>query len=109
MSKLFDTNNRVTVPYFYYNVEDITADILVNHRKMKVDFEKLKVDFGVKTIIVDKEYDYLTQIGLRPTIQVTGIHSGYVGEGFKNAIPATATIHLNFRLVKNQQVDDVIK
>jgi len=109
LSKLFDTNNRITVPYFYYNVEDITADILVNHRKMKVDFEKIKMDLGVKTVLVDKEYDYLTQIGLRPTIQVTGIQSGYVGEGFKNAIPSTATIHLNFRLVKNQQVDDVIK
>ncbi|MEI8092525.1 MAG: hypothetical protein WCG98_10670 [bacterium] len=43
----------------------------MKHRKIKVDLEKVKLDLGVKTILVDKEYDYLTQIGLRPTIQVT--------------------------------------
>ncbi len=109
LSKLFDDKNRITIPYFYYNVEEITADVLVKHRKIKVDLEKVKLDLGVKTILVDKEYDYLTQIGLRPTIQVTWIHSGHVGDGFKNAIPATATIHLNFRLVKNQHIEDVVK
>jgi len=109
LSKLFDLNNRVTVPYFYYNVEDIQTDVLVKNRRMKVDTEKMMLDFGFKTIFKDKEYDHRTQIGLMPTIQVTGIHSGHVGEWFKNAIPATAMIHLNFRLVKNQHIDDVMK
>lgn len=109
LSKLFDINNRVTVPYFYYNVEDIHTDILVKNRRMKVDTQKIMMDFGFKTIFKDKDYDHLTQLGLMPTIQITGIQSWHIGTGFKNAIPCTATIHLNFRLVKNQHIDDVIK
>ncbi|MBU0626372.1 hypothetical protein KKG31_06945 [Patescibacteria group bacterium] len=80
LSKLFDLNNRITIPYFYYNVEEIHTDVIVKNRRMKIDFEKIKTDFGFKTILQDKEYDYLTQTGLMPTIQVTGIHSGHTGE-----------------------------
>jgi len=109
LSKLFDLNNRVTVPYFYYNVEGMSTDVLVKNRRMKVDTEKMMLDFWFKTIFKDKEYDHWTQVGLMPTIQITGIHSGHIGEGFKNAIPCTATVHLNFRLVKNQHIDDVMK
>jgi hypothetical protein len=45
VSKLFDINNRVTIPYFYYNVDDINTDTLVKNRRMKIDFEKIKSDF----------------------------------------------------------------
>ncbi len=109
ISKLFDMNHRITVPYFYYNVEKIDTDILIRNKKMKINVEKIQTDFWVKALLTDKEFDYLTQVGLRPTIQITGIQGGYMGDGFKNAIPATSSIHLNFRLVKNQRVDDVIK
>lgn len=45
LSRLFDLNNRVTVPYFYYNVEDIHTDVLVKNRRMKVNTEKIMADF----------------------------------------------------------------
>gem|GEM_PF-1371429 len=45
LSRLFDLNNRVTVPYFYYNVEDIATDVLVKNRRMKADTQKMMADF----------------------------------------------------------------
>jgi len=71
LSKLFDLNNRITIPYFYYEVEDLHTDIIVKNRRMTIDLEKIKTDIGVKTIFKDKEYDYLTHLGFLPTIQIT--------------------------------------
>ncbi len=108
LSKLYDSNNRVTIPYFYYDVEDVPFDVLVKNKKMKMDSEKIMTDTGVKTIFKEKDIDILTQIWLKPTIQVTGIHGWYVGDGFKNAIPNVAHAHINFRLVKNQTPKKVL-
>lgn len=38
-----------------------------------------------------------------PAIEVSGIQAGYVGEGYRNSIPASATAKINVRLVKSQE------
>jgi len=102
LSKLYDINNKITIPYFYYDVEDVSFDVLVKNKKMKTDTQKLMTDTWIKTIFKDKDTDMLTQIGLKPTIQITWISGGHVGDGYKNAIPNIAHAHINFRIVKNQ-------
>ena len=42
--------------------------------------------------------DKWDRAGLRTSMEVTGVQSGYTGEGYKNAIPAKATVKINFRL-----------
>lgn len=108
LGKLYDINNKITIPYFYYDVEDVAFDVLVKNKKMKTDEKKLMSDFWLKTIFKDKDTDILTQIGLRPTIQVTWISGWYVGDGFKNAVPNVAHAHINFRIVKNQNARKTI-
>ncbi len=102
LAKLYDINNKITIPYFYYDVEDVAFDVLVKNKKMKTDTQKLMTDTGIKTIFKDKDIDMLTQIGLKPTIQITWISGGHIGDGYKNAIPNVAHAHINFRIVKNQ-------
>ncbi len=102
LSKLYDINNKITIPYFYYDVEDVPFDVLVKNKKMKTDTQKLMTDTWIKVIFKDKDTDMLTQIGLKPTIQITWISGGHVGDGYKNAIPNVAHAHINFRIVKNQ-------
>ncbi len=51
--------------------------------------------------------DFQVQTGLFPTIQVTGLKSGYTEEGYKNIIPAVAEARLNFRLVCSQKPEQV--
>ena len=43
-----------------------------------------------------------------PTAEVNGITAGYQGPGPKTIIPATATAKLSFRLVPNQQPDEIL-
>ncbi len=102
LSKLYDMNNKITIPYFYYDVEDVQTEVLVKNKRIKTDEKKLMADFGLKTLFKDRTTDLITQIGLKPTIQVTWISGGYRGEWFKNAVPNTAYAHINFRIVKNQ-------
>ncbi|MCX6823446.1 MAG: M20/M25/M40 family metallo-hydrolase [candidate division SR1 bacterium] len=108
ISQLYDMNHRITIPYFYYDVEDIESHIMVKHRKLHFDTEGFLQTTGVHSLVKDKEFDVYSQLGLRPTIQVTGIEGGHAGEGFMNAIPHMATAHINFRLVKNQSTQKVL-
>jgi acetylornithine deacetylase/succinyl-diaminopimelate desuccinylase-like protein len=50
-----------------------------------------------------------SQVGLRPTIQVTGISGGHTDTGFQNIIPHTATAHINIRFVQQQTVKKVLQ
>ena len=52
-------------------------------------------------------FSTLERIWVRPTAEVTGIQSGYAGEGMKTIVPATATLKVTFRLVPDQDPADV--
>jgi acetylornithine deacetylase/succinyl-diaminopimelate desuccinylase-like protein len=52
---------------------------------------------GIKAITAPQGYDPVTANGLLPTIQVSGINSGYTANGYKNIIPGAAIIKINFR------------
>jgi acetylornithine deacetylase/succinyl-diaminopimelate desuccinylase-like protein len=97
LANLYDENNQITIPQFYDDVEPIEKNL-----EIPFDQEEYEKITGAKTLKTEPEYNFHTQIGLRPTIQVTGIHTGYTGEGYRNSIPAKATAKINFRLVKNQ-------
>jgi len=107
LAKVYDINNKITIPYFYYDVEDVPFDVLVKHKKCKINEQQLS-DSWLRTLFKDKDVDMLTQIGLKPTIQITGISGGYMGEWYKNAIPNIASAHINFRIVKNQTAKKVL-
>jgi acetylornithine deacetylase/succinyl-diaminopimelate desuccinylase-like protein len=46
-------------------------------------------------------------IGVRPTAEVVGVHSGYGGPGIKTIVPATAGFKVAFRLVPDQRPEEV--
>jgi len=108
LSKLYDYNNHITIPYFYYDVEDIDPDVAVRNKRIKFDANKFMNDTWVKTILKDKEFDLFTQIWLRPRAQIISIDGWYRGEWFKGAIPGSASAVLDFRLVKNQDPQKII-
>lgn len=109
IAKLYDSQNRITLPYFYYDVDEIPVEVSLKHKKLGFDQEAFQATTWVKTIVKEKEYDVFSQVGLRPTIQVTGISGGHTGDGFQNAIPHTATAHINFRFVQQQTVKKVLQ
>lgn len=71
---------------------------------------------GVKKLWGEKGYSAIERIGLRPTLEINGINSGFSGPGAKTVIPSSATAKISMRLVPDQdpakvrdQLEDFLK
>ena len=108
LNKLQTPDNQINIPGFYDGVDNISNSERQNNIQMGKIADNLIHDIGVTTYLTEPDTDFFTQTGLRPTIQITGIKSGYIGDGYANIVPATAEARLNFRLVKSQEADNII-
>ena len=48
------------------------------------------------------------RLQLAPVVNVNGLHGGYGGPGMKTVLPASATAKLDFRLVPDQDPDEIV-
>ncbi len=101
LAKLFTADNVVTIPGFYEDVDAIEQHHKENNKLLAAKEDILKL-IGVKKLLTEKDHDFYTQTGLRPTLEITGINTGYIGEGYSNIIPGTAEVRINVRLVASQ-------
>ena len=107
LSKLYDSEYTVTIPGFYDDVIPInSAEKQAVAQKSGTDEDFLKLT-GSPGLQGESGYNRFEQTGLRPTLQITGLFSGYTGVGYKNIVPARASAKLNFRLVVNQDPQKV--
>lgn len=102
ISKLHDADGRITVPGFYDDVKELSADERTAIAQVQYDEDELYAETGVPQPWGEPEFTILERIGARPTLEVTGIAGGYYGEGFKTVIPQKAIAKLSCRLVANQ-------
>lgn len=106
IAKLYDTKNKVAIPGFYDGSSAPTREQLKN-TKTTGTVAEIKKLFGIKDVVSEKGLDPYAQIGLRPTLQVSGIKSGYIGDGYSNIIPATAEARINVRVVGGQHPEKI--
>src|SRR2546428_12493837 len=72
------------------------------------DAETLK-SFGIeKALTVVTGVDYIARQLFEPTATIDGLSSGYEGEGPKTVLPARAMAKMDFRLVPDQNPDDIL-
>lgn len=103
VSKFFNKDNKVVIPGFYEGVDKITPEQVKNNKKLPFTLKELAETTGVKVLLTENDYDFYTQIGLRPTLQITGFKSGYIGDGYSNIVPSNAEVRVNFRFVTSQK------
>jgi acetylornithine deacetylase/succinyl-diaminopimelate desuccinylase-like protein len=110
LGKIIDSNNVVTIPGWYENVDAITSEQLENNSRLaKLGQEESLSNPGFKALRTENnQYDFYTQTGLRPTLQVTGIKCGYIGDGYSNIVPAKAEAKINFRIVASQTIEEMV-
>lgn len=62
-----------------------------------------------KKTLCESGLDFYTQTGMRPTIQITGLSSGYCKDGYANIVPSSACAKLNIRIVPSQNANEMAK
>lgn len=109
IASMHDENNHITIPGFYDDVLELSAQEREMLNKAPYNENEYKIDLKVDELWGEKGYTTLERTGTRPTLEVNGIWGGYIGEGAKTVLPSKASAKISMRLVPNQQSDKITK
>ncbi|MEM0896837.1 MAG: dipeptidase [Verrucomicrobiota bacterium] len=100
---------RVAIDGFYDRVEPLADWERKAWATLPGGEEETKSITGVGILDGEKGYTELEQRWARPTAEVNGMGSGYQGEGSKTIVPREAMAKLSFRLVPDQEPDEILE
>ncbi len=103
-----DRHGHVKIEGFYDGVVPAGPATLDLIRRLPFDKEKTRAAIGYDGFDMDAE-TYYRRLMLEPTFNIAGFTSGYGGEGSKTIIPAQAVLKVDFRLVGDQDPEDVFE
>lgn len=109
ISKLTDTDGRITIPGFYDDVEELSKEERQMLASIPFDEERYKAAIDVKALKGEKGYSTIERNSCRPSFDVCGIWGGHTGEGSKTVLPSKAYAKVSCRLVPHQQHEKISK
>jgi len=102
IADLQDENGKVTMPGFYNDVLDVSAEERELLGRAPFNEETYKKAIDVEELKGESGYTTIERTGIRPSFDVCGIWGGYTGEGAKTVLPSKAYAKISSRLVPNQ-------
>lgn len=102
IASMLDENNKITIPGFYDDVMEVSAEERELLGKAPFSVEAYKEAIDVEDLAGEKGYTPMEHTGIRPTFDICGIWGGYTGEGAKTVLPSKAYAKVSTRLVPNQ-------
>jgi len=109
VSTLHDAEGRVQVSGFYDGVRPLADWERTAWKELGDTASETRQITGVPELFGEAGFTELEQRWARPTAEVNGIGGGYQGAGSKTVIAREAFVKLSFRLVPNQQPDEVLR
>lgn len=103
IASLHDDQGHVTLPGFYDRVREIDPEEHAEFAKLPFDDAFLLKHSGAPALWGEPGYIPAERIGARPTMEVTKFEAGQL----KSAIPARASARFSFRLVPDQDPEEV--
>lgn len=107
ISRLKDSDGRVTIPGFYDTVEVPSDAERAKMAERPFDPEEYRKSVGVDALAEEKGFSTMESVGIRPTLDVNGIWGGYTGEGAKTILPSKAAAKISMRLVPFQEAEKI--
>jgi acetylornithine deacetylase/succinyl-diaminopimelate desuccinylase-like protein len=104
---MHDSKGRVTLPGFYDRVKLLTKEERDELTRLPIGNDHFLEVTGAPALYGEAGFTINERTGVRPTLDVNGMLSGFVGEGSKTIIPATAMAKISMRLVPNQEPEEV--
>ena len=107
IASLVDEKGHITIPGFYDDVRELSAEEREEFNKAPFSKENYMKGVGVEELAGEDGYTTPERTGVRPTLDVNGMWSGYIGEGTKTIIPSTASAKISMRLVPHQDYEKI--
>ena len=107
IAKMKDENNHITIPGFYNNVINLSADERADIARAPFSLNAYKKALDLSDIHGEEGFTTMERTGIRPTLDVNGIWGGYMGEGAKTVIASKAYAKISMRLVPNQTDEEI--
>ncbi|MEK7221303.1 MAG: dipeptidase, partial [candidate division NC10 bacterium] len=102
LARLKDRNGRITIPGFYDEVRKLSAEERRAMGRLPFSEKKFQKDLGAPALFGEKGFTTLERLWARPTLEVNGLVSGFIGEGAKTVLPGRAMAKVSMRLVPDQ-------
>jgi acetylornithine deacetylase/succinyl-diaminopimelate desuccinylase-like protein len=111
LASLKDENGRVLIPGFYDAVREPTQSEkqIMKDRVDPEQEERLKAMYGIDSFLYDRSGYELEASVFEPTANIAGLLSGYTEAGVKTVLPAKAMAKMDFRLVPDQDPNDILE
>ncbi|MBI2114025.1 MAG: dipeptidase [candidate division NC10 bacterium] len=100
--QLKDKNGRITIPGFYDDVRRLSGEERRSLARLPFSERKFQKDLAAPALFGEKGFTTLERIWARPTLEINGLVSGFIGEGAKTVLPGRAMAKVSMRLVPNQ-------
>ncbi|MDI3533032.1 MAG: hypothetical protein PWR28_1377 [Synergistaceae bacterium] len=98
-----DRHNRILIEGFSTSVNPPSEEDLKLLAMIPFDPENFRQEYGIKKTLKDgSPQEMLAHLLFTPTANISGMASGYYGEGSKTVIPNEAIAKMDFRLVDGQ-------
>jgi acetylornithine deacetylase/succinyl-diaminopimelate desuccinylase-like protein len=110
LNLLKDENEGILVPGWYDRVTNLAEDELQVLQEMPFDGEEFKKTYGADRFLGGMTDDQAKKaLVQRPTGNIAGIWAGYTGPGSKTVLPKEIHAKMDFRLVPDQDPDDLLQ
>ncbi|MEM4971749.1 MAG: M20/M25/M40 family metallo-hydrolase, partial [Sulfolobales archaeon] len=111
LTLLKDENGKIYVPGFYDDIDPefirLGEELI---RKMDLsELEEMARELGLREFVGGvKGYDALRKLYLEPSLNVSGLYSGYTGKGSKTIVPSIAGAKIDIRPVPGQDPEKIL-
>lgn len=107
LARLHDAEGRIAIPGLYDDVWPISELERASWEKLPWNEDWFAQNTGIAPTAGEKGVSVLERVWARPTAEINGMTSGHQGAGSKTIIPSKASAKLSFRLVPNQDPDQI--
>jgi acetylornithine deacetylase/succinyl-diaminopimelate desuccinylase-like protein len=108
LGELQDANGRIQLPGFYDTVRRVSNAQRAQWDALGFDERAFLAKIALDAPVGERGYSALERLWARPTADINGIWGGYTGAGSKTVIASEASAKVSFRLVPNQDPDEVM-
>jgi acetylornithine deacetylase/succinyl-diaminopimelate desuccinylase-like protein len=109
IASMKDDDHRITIPGFYDDVLELTVEEREQFAKLPHSDEEYRAALDAPALVGEKGFTTVERKWARPTLDVNGMWSGFMGEGAKTVLPAKAGAKISMRLVPHQDPEKIEK